>query len=147
MQNERDLVAYLKAQRDIEPRVIMAGNATYTGQTIDRQHFGNSTHVIITGTLTDALYTCNLYESDDSGMSGETKVANADLLGQTQDFVITGTAGVDSNKAVLVGYKGTKRYHRLKIVQSGATTGGYIASACIQSSPDYAPVAGATLGS
>src|SRR6185369_13333284 len=124
MQNEKDLASYIKVSRDIEPRVIMAGNATYTGQTIDRQHFESLTHVIVLGALTDAVYTCNLYESDDSGMSGETKVASADLIGQLQDFVITGTASVDSNKAVKVGYKGSKRYSRLKIVQSGATTGG-----------------------
>ncbi len=147
MQNEKDLVSYLKASRDIEPRVIMAGNATYTGATIDRQHFGNDTHVIVAGALTDAVYTCNVYESNDSGMSGETKVESVDLIGQTKDFVITGTASVDSNKVAMVGYKGTKRYHRLKIVQSGATTGGYICSVCIQSSPDFAPVAQAVLGS
>jgi len=147
MQKEKALASYIKVSRDIEPRVIMAGNATYTGQTIDRQGYENLSHVIVVGALTDAVYTCNLYESDDSGMSGETKVANADLIGQTQDFVITGTAGVDSNKAVKVGYKGTKRYNRLKIVQSGATTGGYICAVALQSGPDFAPVAGATLGS
>ncbi len=147
MQNEKDLASYIKVSRDIEPRVIMAGGATYTGQVIDRQHFDNLTHIIITGVLTDGVYTCNLYEDTDIAMGAETKVESVDLIGQTKDFVITGTAGVDTDKAVKVGYKGSKRYTRLKIVQSGQTTGGYICSVCVQSSPDYAPVAGATLGS
>jgi hypothetical protein len=140
MQKEKDLASYIKVLRDNEPRVIMAGNITYTGQTIDRQGYDNASHVILTGALTDSLFTCNLWESDDSGMAGETKVASTDLIGQVQDFVITGTGGADSNKAFKVGYKGIRRYHRLKIVQSGATTGGYICSVSVQSGPDFAPV-------
>ena len=127
---QTDLKSELHATRCIEPRVIMAGNATYTGQIIDKAGFEAVVYTLYAGTLTDATYTCDVYESDDSGMAGETAALAASLSGQAPAFTFIGAAGADSNKVKAVGYIGQKRYTRLKIVQSGATTGGYIGAIC-----------------
>lgn len=131
-----DLRSEVHLARCIEPRVIMAGNATYTGSTIDRQGYEALVFAISTGTLTDATYTCDVYESDDSGMSGETACLQAALSGQAPAFTFAAT---DDNICKSVGYIGTKRYVRLKIVQSGATTGGYITAVAIQGKAKVLP--------
>lgn len=132
-----DLNSEIHCIRSIEPRVIMAGNATYTGQTIDRKGYESLDHVVIAGALTDATYTCTVYESNDSGMSGEAAVADADLIGQTNGFGFD--YSTEDNAVKKVGYKGSKRYVRLKIVQAAATTGGYICAVAVQGKPRFLP--------
>lgn len=127
-----DLCNEIHLARAIDPAAIIAGNATKTSQIINRAGFEATGFIIDTGVLTDSLFTCDVYESNDSGMSGETAVVSGDLIGQTAAFVITGTAGADSSKVFKVFYKGHKQYIRLKIVQSGATTGGFLSAIAIQ---------------
>jgi hypothetical protein len=134
-----DLCSEIHMARASNPAAITAGNATLTSQIIDTKGYSANGFIIPTGALTDSLFTCDVYESNDSGMSGETAVVAADLIGQAPAFVITGTAGADSSKVFKVFYKGSKRYIRLKIVQSGATTGGYICSAAIQGKAGILP--------
>jgi hypothetical protein len=40
-----------------------------------------------------------------------------------------------------VGYRGPKRYSRIKFVQTGATTGGFLAALAVQGHAKNAPVA------
>lgn len=130
----------IKALRSSSPAAILAGNGTLTGEIIDRLGFAGLEWLILLGALTDSTLTCTVYESDASDMTGETAVADKDLIGQTNAFVIAGADADNDNRVIRVGYKGSKRYCRLKIVQTGATTGGYVCSCAIQSSPSYAPV-------
>jgi hypothetical protein len=62
---------------------VVSDNTAEVGAIIDRQGFDGLTYVIATGTLADvdATFTVLLEESDDSGMSGATAVADANLLG------------------------------------------------------------------
>lgn len=133
-----DLKSNLKTSRAISPAAILAGNGTLTSEIIDTKDFGSVLFAIMSGVLTDATYTCNLYEGDASDMSDETVVATADLLGQSAGFTFSSS---EDNTVKKVGYRGSKRYVRLKIVQSGATTGGYINALAIQGHAKSAPVA------
>lgn len=134
----KDLKSNVKALRAISPAAILAGNGTLTSEIIDTKDFGSLLFAIMSGVLTDGTYTCDLYEGDESNMSDEAAVVAADMIGQVPAFTFAAT---EDNTVKKVGYIGSKRYVRLKIVQSGATTGGYINAVAIQGHPKSAPVA------
>lgn len=141
MQNEIDLHSYIKVSRALSPAAILTGNGTSTTQIIDRLNYESLTFLFAAGAVTDGTWTVTVYESSASDMTGETAVAAADLIGlaaAANTFTITTT---DANTVKKVGYKGSKRYVRAKAVQTGATTGGFLAVVAVQSSPAYAPVA------
>ncbi len=136
--SSKDLVHNIKATRALSPVVIMAGNATYTSEIIDTQGFESLTFLVIAGALTDATYTCDLYDDTASNMGTEVVVAAADMMGQAPAF--TFDYSTEDNTVKKVAYKGSKRYVRLKIVQAAATTGGYINAVAILGGARNAPV-------
>ena len=137
---QTDNVSLFKSSRAISPGAITAGDATLTSQIIDRAGYESLEFLFLSGTITDSTFTITLYESDDSGMSGETAVAAGDLLGLSGAATFTFVAAGD-DLVKKVGYKGTKRYVRAKAVQTGATTGGYLCAVALQHAPRFAPVA------
>lgn len=132
-----DLNSVLKMYPSTDPAAIIAGNATKTGATIDRQGYESLEFLAIAGVITDSTLTCTVYESNASDMTGETAVADADLIGQTNGFVHNAASSSTIKK---VGYKGTKRYVRLKIVQTSATTGGFVCAVAIQGNAKFNPL-------
>jgi hypothetical protein len=132
----RDLHNNLNAARGISPAAIISANGTTTGQTIDVADYGSVEFLFLSGAITDGTFTVTLYEGDASDMSDETAVADADLLGTEPVF-----ASTDDNEVQKVGYIGSKRYVRAKVVQAGATTGGFICCIVAQGHPKTAPVA------
>lgn len=131
-----DLHSNLKASRGISPAAIIAANGTTTGQTVDVVDFGSAEFLFLAGAITDGTFTVTIYEGDASNMSDEAAVADADLLGT--EPVLTTT---EANTVARVGYRGNKRYVRAKVVQAGATTGGFLACAIVQAHPKTAPIA------
>lgn len=132
----RDLHNNLNGARAISPAAILAANGTTTGQTIDVVEFGSLEFLLVAGAITDGTFTITIYEGDASNMSDEAAVADADLLGT--EPVLT---SADANTVKKVGYKGNKRYVRVKVVQTGATTGGFLCCVAVQGHPKTAPVA------
>lgn len=132
----RDLHNNVKGARGISPAAIISANGTTTSQTIDVAEFGSVEFFFLSGAITDGTFTVTLYEGDASDMSDEAAVADADLLGTEPVF-----ADTDDNTVKKVGYKGNKRYVRAKVVQAGATTGGFISCLVVQGHPKTAPVA------
>jgi hypothetical protein len=132
----RDLHNNISGARGISPAAILTANGTTTGQTIDVSEYGSLEFVFLSGVITDGTLTVTIYEGDASDMSDEAAVADADLLGIEPVF-----AASDDNTVKCVGYIGNKRYVRAKVVQAGATTGGFISSIIIQGHPKTAPVA------
>jgi hypothetical protein len=132
----RDLHNNFKPSRCISPAAIIAGNGTTTGQTLDVSEFGSLELVFVAGAITDGTFTVTLYEGEEANMSDEAAVADADLLGTEPAF-----GSADANAVKRVGYIGTKRYVRAKVVQTGATTGGFLCCVAIQAHPKRAPVA------
>lgn len=99
---------------------VATDNTLIVGRTISTAGASKLTLGVITGTLADAdaTFTITVYESDDSGMVGETAVADADLVGTeaAMSFVFS-----DDISARVIGYKGSKKYIRLKIQPANNT--------------------------
>lgn len=119
-------------KRVISP-VSVADNTAQVGQIIDHQGVSNAVYVIAIGSIgdADATFTVLLEESDDSGMSGATAVADADLLGTE---VLAGFQFDDDNECRKLGYKGAKRYTRLTITpanNSGTPSAALLAAVCV----------------
>lgn len=136
----RDLVSDVKVSRAVSPAAVITGNGTTTSQIIDRADFDSLAFLIALGAITDGQWVVTVYEGDQSNMSDETAVAAADLLGLGGSQTLTITTS-DANKVKKIGYKGTKRYTRFKAVQSGATSGGFLAAIAEQGHAKVMPQA------
>ena len=119
----------------------MIGDDTASvGATIDRQGFDSLTYVIATGTLADidATFAILLEESDDSGMSGATAVADADLLGTETLAAFTFTHDDETRK---LGYIGDKRFTRLTLTPSNNSGSAPVSVVAILGWPSVAATA------
>lgn len=137
-----ELHTKLKYLPAVDPAAIIAGNATKTGNTIDRQGFKDLEFLVISGVITDSTFTTTVYEGDASNMSDEAAVADADLIPETGAETGVLVEAADDSKVQKIGYRGSKRYVRIKIVQSGATTGGFVCAVAVQGNPDHVPSGG-----
>lgn len=85
---------------------------------VDRRDYSALMFAVVTGTLADAgaTFTALLEESDDSGMSGATAVADGDMHGTE-----AGASFTEANDSAVfeLGYRGNKRYVRLTVTPSG----------------------------
>lgn len=121
-----------KAVQAIAPAVLAANT---NGVSIDLKGFDSALFVINTGAIdTAGDFTVKLQESD-TGTSGWTDVAAADLLGSVP-------ATLEANSAYRIGYIGSKRkrYVRAVATKAGGTSiaAGVVA---ILGHPNIAPVA------
>lgn len=132
----RDIVHNVQVSQAIGPQAILAGNGTLTGATLDTQGFESTAVVVYSGTITDGTGTATVYEGDASNMSDEAAVAAGDL-----DGAFTQWATTDDNVTRKVGYRGKKRYIRVKLVGAGQTTGGFFGAVYVQANARNAPVA------
>lgn len=133
----RDLHNNIHPLRCISP-VSEAGTTALVGQIIDKQGYKSLEYVIATGSIADAdaTFTVLLEESDDSGMSGATAVADADLLGTE---LLAGFQFDDDNETRKLGYIGKKRYTRLTITPVANASAALICAMAILGDPANAP--------
>ncbi len=115
---------------------IIDSDTTTVGATIDTQGFESLEFAAMTGALADGAFAGALYHDNDPLMATETLVLAADLLGTVPAF--TSLEGSTIKKA---GYKGAKRYVRLKVASTTTTDGGIVGAIAVQSNPRNAPVA------
>lgn len=122
----RDLHNHIKKTRGLSPVSGAADTAAQTSQTIDGQGYNSQEWVISLGSLADAdaTFAVVMNESDDSGMSGSTAVAAADLIGT---LAAASFQFDDDNAVKSIGYKGSKRYTNL-VVTPTANTGAWLIS-------------------
>ena len=115
-----DLFNSINLKRGISPYDHATGDAAVVSQIIDMQGIDALVFAIATGSLADAdaTFTVLIEESDDSGMSGATAVADADLLGT--EALASFTFGSD-DKCFKIGYKGSKRYVTCTITPANNT--------------------------
>lgn len=106
-------------------------NATVNGTGVDLKGYETALAVVQFGTWTDGTHTPSLEESDDN--SAFTAVAAADLEGS---FTAV-SAGGGSNTIQQVGYKGRKRYVRVKMTIAGATTGAGSSASILRGRPRH----------
>jgi len=141
--SNNDMHSNVKQVLAIIPAAIGA-NATKTGPVIDRQGYGGVQFVIGYGsvTTTGTVVTAVMKEGDATGTM--TSVADADMLGtETLASLLAATprtAGTTKEVFKRVGYKGTKRYVQLLLVQTGVTSVGCVAASAILFNPSLAPV-------
>jgi len=120
--------------------VVIGDDTASVGATIDRQGFDSLTYVIQTGVLADvdATFAILLQESDDSGMSGASSVADADLLGTETLASFTFTHDGETRK---LGYIGDKRYTRLTLTPSNNSGSAPVSVVAILGWPSVAATA------
>lgn len=135
----RDLHNNIDVRRVISP-VSVADNTAQVGQIIDRQGYRSLEYIIATGSIADAdaTFAVLLEESDDSGMSGATAVADADLTGTEAlaEFQFD-----DDNETRKLGYKGHKRYTRMTITPSANASAALLSAVAVLGHPENAPTA------
>lgn len=124
----RDLKSNIFQVQSLAPA---ARTATSYGSAADLQGFNAAVAVVQCGVITDGTHTPNLQESDDN--STFTDVAASDLNGS-----LVACTGSSSQR---VGYIGAKRYIRVKMTVSGATTGALSSAVIIAGYPAQAPTA------
>lgn len=108
---------------------------TTSGIIVDTASFEALEFVLQSGTITDGAFAVTLEEGDDSGLSDAADVVAAEMLGDAS------FAATDDDSVKRVGYIGKKRYVRLKIVATGATTGGPFAAMGLLAFGAHQPVA------
>lgn len=135
----RDLHNNIDVRRVISP-VSVADNTAQVGQIIDRQGYRSLEYIIATGSIADAdaTFAVLLEESDDSGMSGATAVADADLIGTE---ALAAFQFDDDNETRKLGYKGHKRYTRLTITPSANASAALLSAVAVLGHPENAPTA------
>lgn len=125
----KDLVTSITPKRVISP-VSVADNTAQVGQIIDKKGFESVTYLIATGSLADAdaTFTVLLEESNDSGMSGATAVADADLLGTE---ALAGFQFDDDNECRKLGYIGSMRYTRLTVTPANNASAALVCAMAV----------------
>jgi hypothetical protein len=98
----------------------IATNTTTDGVTVDCQGFDSAEILVRTSAWTDGAYAVSIIESDQSA-SGFAAAPASSVLGAGQSL---GAA----NTPVKIGYIGTKRYIRVRIVSTGVTTGAHLSA-------------------
>lgn len=132
----QDLKNEIKTETAIAPLTV-TGNGVTTGLTIDTeafQGFSSLTFAFTSGVITDGTLTASVEEAALADMSDAVVVGAAGLIGTLPVFLAT-----DDAVSKRVGYRGDKRYVRVKLTQTGATTGGIIGCTAILGHPGAAP--------
>lgn len=126
----QDLQNALDVTQSIEP----AGNRTATtnGTGADTKDHQRTALVAFLGVITDGTWTPIAEESDTLG-SGYTAVAAADLSG-----AFTAATSATDQAVQSVGYKGSKRYVRVTLEETVASTTGALFSAAVVGFKDTA---------
>ncbi len=128
----RNLNREISVVNSIAPQAALT--ATTTGTGVDLAGYRSAAVVVHAGAVTDGTFTPTVEESDASG-SGYTAVAAADLDGS---FAAITSAADDNIQEV--GYLGSKRYIRVVLTETVASTGAFITATVVRGTPATAPV-------
>lgn len=133
----RTLYSNVLAQKALPSGTIQTG--TTNGTAVDTGIFSNNARdvlfVITSGTLTDGSYAVTVEESDTSG-SGYAAVDSSRVLGSLPTFALT-----DDNVQNSFGVRPTKRYVRIVVTATGATTGGLLFATAVLGNGGNSPFA------
>lgn len=134
----QELHSKILVKPSINPAAIVNGNATTTGATIDSLGYEHLEFVIQSGTMTDGTLACAVFGGNASNMSDEVQLTtsngliNADLSIAATDDNVTKRQGINIDQCQC-------RYYRMKVTQSGATTGGFFCGSAILANPKVMP--------
>jgi len=111
--------------------VAITGNGVSNGAIIDTEGTVSNTFIVDVANYTDGTYVFEFFDSEDSGMSGETAIIDDKLRGTEAGLTIAG-AIVQGNNLGSIGVVGTKRFVRVKITASSVTTGADVSVTVVQ---------------
>lgn len=133
-----DLHNNIKASNAINP-VVVTDDTAQVSAILDTANFFANELVICTGTLADvdATFTVLLEEGDNSALSDNAAVADADMLGTE---ALASFTFADDGEPRKLGYKGSKRYIRATITPANNTGNAPIAALWIQSGSRKPPL-------
>jgi hypothetical protein len=144
----KDMHSSIKVLRAIEP-VAVGTSGIAGGQlspVLDRRGYNSAEFVISHGTAGATSDTTSVVAYECSTSDGSfTSVADADLIGTEAAAGLPAeatsrTSGVGKNIATRLGYRGNKRYLKLRLYGTGHAT-GLVAAALVLGDPDLGPVA------
>jgi len=134
--------------RDLHNSIYSPGAAVVTvsdttaivSPIVDRQGFDSVEFIIGAGTLADvdATFVVLVEEGDDSGLSDNSAVADADLLGTEVLAAFTFAADQGARR---IGYNGSKRYTRCTVTPVANSGSAPIAVIPVLGHPNNAPTA------
>lgn len=107
------------------------------GNIIDTAAYEALEFVVQSGVITDGSFVLSLEDGEDSGLSDAAAVDAELTLGSVEATF----ADTDDQAVKRLGYIGKKRYVRLVVTATAATTGGIFSSAALLASPHHAPTA------
>jgi hypothetical protein len=118
----RDEFNCLALKRGISPAVVTNANTAFVSQILDTQGLKSATFALLTGSLSDAnaTFTVLAEEGDNSALSDNTAVADANLLGTE---LLATPLFSDDNKVFKLGFIDTKRYIRVTVTPAGNDAG------------------------
>ena len=103
----------------------IASNTTTSGAIIDTADYDlGSQLVALLSAFTDGIYEIQVWESDQSNMSGATQITNTDqLIGSIANLTALTAQGANPDS---LGFIGNKRYIQVRVVSTGVTTGARV---------------------
>lgn len=112
----------------LKPQTI-ATDTTTVGETIDLADAGAVEFNLVFGNSTDGDYEVNLFESDDSGMSGEVEITDTTrILGNLLGTAITAVSLASYNWGIVKDL----RYVRAKVISTSTSSGSDLSIICSQ---------------
>jgi len=138
-----ELQSNIQQRLGLTPTALGATGTT-AGKIIDRKGYGGVEFLIGIGAVstTGSVITVLVKEGDVTGTL--TSVADADLIGtEALAGVAAGTpktSGVSQQVVKRIGYKGTKRYVQVSLINTGTTSAGLFWADAILFNPQVAPV-------
>lgn len=139
--SKRDLHNNVHTVPLIAPVAARTDNTAIVSAIIDTLGYESCELVLITGTNTDvnATFAVLVEDGDNSGLSDNVAVPDAQLLGSE---ALAGFTFADDGETRKIGYLGGKRYVRLTLTPSGNDSGNiFIAGVAILGHPRHAPTA------
>lgn len=135
---KRDFHNEIKWSNAEPPVAAVTDNTPFVSSILDTSLFFVNEFLMLLGAIADAdvTFTVLVEESDDAGMSGATAVADAQLLGTEAgaQFLFS-----DDNKAVKIGYVGSKRYIRVTVTPANNSGNIFFAAGWLQALPRTSP--------
>lgn len=134
-----DLHNNIHVKRAISP-VSEAGTTALVSEIIDRKGYGSLEFIIATGSIADAdaTFTVLVEDGDNSSLTDNAAVADAQLLGTE---VLAAFQFDDDNDVRKIGYIGNKRYVRLTITPVANASAALISAIALLGSPALVPTA------
>ena len=123
----------------IAPVAARTDNTPIVSAIIDRKDFESLELMLVTGTNTDAnaTFAVLVEDGDESDLSDNAAVADADLLGTE---ALAGFDYADDVECRKIGYRGGKRYVRVTVTPSGNDSGNiFLAGIAVLGDPLSAP--------